>query len=180
MNLISLISIIILSFNSVTISLDETIPEPSYEVVEDPIYCTVDADVLSIDNLIETTDVYFEGDNCAEIFIDLLENENYIPIYSGTTDDGFYLSGIRGVDTSLIELDENIKEYLINNEIDFSESVYIEGELSEFDITEYSGWVYTVNGEMPSVGMCDYIPQPGDEIQLSFSLNYGDDIGLVN
>ena len=51
-----------------------------------------------------------------------------------------------------------------------------DGVISEFDFTDSSGWIFTINGEIPSVGMCDYIPECGDEITLSFTLYYGEDL----
>lgn len=159
------------SLTDTQILVDYTTP------LDEAVYCSVDADNLSLE-LIEQTDIPFDGENCAEILVELIENEGFEPIYYGTTESGFYLSGIGGIDTSQITLTEDTIEYLTENNIEYAESVSSDGELSEFDITDRSGWVFLINGELPSVGMCDYIPQPGDEIRLTFTLNYGEDIDL--
>lgn len=50
-------------------------------------------------------------------------------------------------------------------------SVYIEGigNLYEFDCGDYSGWLYSVNGEKPTYGCSQYIVKNGDKIVFSFS-----------
>jgi hypothetical protein len=42
------------------------------------------------------------------------------------------------------------------------------GGLYEGDCTKNSGWVYSVNGEMPDCGMSDFTLSDGDEISVSF------------
>lgn len=163
-----------------TIYHEEEIINDADEYIENCVYCSVDANALSIGEIIPEEIVVTNGETCAEIFVQLLEGAGYLPIYSGTTTEGFYLSGIGGIDTQAIEINENIKAYLTENDIDFNENVTIDGELSEFDITDCAGWVFTVNDELPSVGMCDYIPSDGDVIRLVFTLNYGEDIYLVD
>ena len=54
-------------------------------------------------------------------------------------------------------------------------SAYIEGiaNLYEFDCGSGSGWVYTVNGEMPQVGCSDVKLKDRDIIVWHYTLNYG-------
>lgn len=52
------------------------------------------------------------------------------------------------------------------------------GWLGEFDYTSMSGWLYSVNGKYPNVGMSDYILSDGDVIRLTFTLwGWGADVG---
>lgn len=57
-------------------------------------------------------------------------------------------------------------------------SVYIEGinNLYEFDCGESSGWVYTVNGQIPSCSSSKYILKDGDKIAWIYTLEFGKDI----
>lgn len=57
-------------------------------------------------------------------------------------------------------------------------SVYIEGisNLYEFDCGEQSGWMYTVNGQIPNYSCSDYIVENKDVITFSYTCNLGEDI----
>lgn len=58
------------------------------------------------------------------------------------------------------------------------DSAYIEGigNLYEFDAGNLSGWMYRINGAVPSVGCSQYIPQSGDIIEFLYSCNMGKDL----
>ncbi|MBQ8004239.1 MAG: DUF4430 domain-containing protein [Oscillospiraceae bacterium] len=63
--------------------------------------------------------------------------------------------------------------------LDFSEtpaygSTYIKGisNLYELDCGEFSGWLYTVNGESPDVGYSQYKPNDGDEIAFTYTCDW--------
>lgn len=146
------------------------------EPIENCVYCAVDASTVSLGEIIPLKEVPFNGENCAEILVSLIEEEGLVPVYSGTTDEWFYLSAIEGIDTSSIAIPDELKAFLTENGASYTESVYTEGVLSEFDLTDTSGWIFMVNGEIPSVGMCDYVPKEGDEIKLCFTLYYGEDL----
>lgn len=179
MNILNIVTAVILSISSTVSSIvtDYNIMLSEYEAAdEQTVICSVVADNVSLGNIIEPRDVFFNDDNCAEILVKLLESEGYTPIYTGTTNEWFYLSAIEGVDTSDANLTEAAKSFLDEKGVEYSNSVYADSVLSEFDFTNSSGWIYTVNGEIPSVGMCDYFPASGDVIKLQFTLYYGEDI----
>lgn len=44
------------------------------------------------------------------------------------------------------------------------------GGLYEGDCTKRSGWVYTVNGDKPNVGMSGYVLEDGDDIVIYFTI----------
>ncbi len=62
----------------------------------------------------------------------------------------------RAAESSSITLDES--------------SGYIRGiaGFQEFDCGDYSGWMYEVNGESPSVGCDQYTLQPGDQVEFLY------------
>ncbi len=56
--------------------------------------------------------------------------------------------------------------------------VYVSGinYIYELEYGEFSGWVYRVNGVMPSVGCNSYILSDGDEIEWIYTLDLGNDL----
>ncbi len=56
---------------------------------------------------------------------------------------------------------------------------YIEGiaNLYEFDCGNLSGWMFSINGEFPSVGCSDVKVSSGDKLAFLYTCNMGDDIG---
>ena len=59
-----------------------------------------------------------------------------------------------------------------------TKSVYIEGinNLYEFDCGKQSGWMYTVNGDVPNVSCSEYKIKENDEIKFQYTCNLGEDI----
>ena len=57
-------------------------------------------------------------------------------------------------------------------------SMYIEGiaNIYAFDAGELSGWVYRVNGIVPSYSCSEYIVADGDNIEFIYTCNSGKDI----
>lgn len=92
--------------------------------------------------------------------------EEYIP------EDGVILEKssyeIESGDTVYDILSEAAAENKIHMETSGSEeAVYVEGinNIYEFDFGDLSGWVYLVNGEEPSMGCGEYVPDDGDKIE---------------
>jgi hypothetical protein len=50
------------------------------------------------------------------------------------------------------------------------------GGLSEGDVGAKSGWMYSVNGAFPSIGVTLYKVKSGDFVQLRYTLNGGADV----
>ena len=52
-------------------------------------------------------------------------------------------------------------------------SVYVEGigNLNEFDCGGTSGWMFSVNGEVPSVSAGEYVLKDGDIVRWYYSLS---------
>ena len=51
-------------------------------------------------------------------------------------------------------------------------SVYVRGisNIYEKDFGDLSGWIYTVNGEIPSLGCSKYKLSPGDVVEWKYTL----------
>ena len=62
-----------------------------------------------------------------------------------------------------------------------SDMAYISGinYLYEHDFGDLSGWVYKVNGELPSVGCAGYVLKNGDQIEWCYTLDLGNDSFLA-
>lgn len=60
-------------------------------------------------------------------------------------------------------------------------SAYVEGigNLYELDCGAASGWMFQVNGTFPNVGASAVELQDGDQVQWSYTLNLGGDLGQV-
>lgn len=58
------------------------------------------------------------------------------------------------------------------------DSVYIEGiaNLYQFDAGELSGWVYRVNGKIPSSGCSLHILENGDKVEFLYTCDLGADV----
>lgn len=58
------------------------------------------------------------------------------------------------------------------------ETYYVEGihQLYEMDCGSSSGWIYSVNGNFPSVGSSDYRIAPGDKIVFFYTCDNGMDV----
>lgn len=78
-----------------------------------------------------------------------------------------------------------LKRVLLENKIHLEfegttiyDSVYIEGigNIYEFDGGDMSGWLYKVNGKVPSVGCSQYTLKTGDKIEFLYTCNMGLDL----
>lgn len=129
---------------------------------------------------------FYEGDSVAHIVTRLLGDGNYtntgsVGDTSGTVETGFYLASVRdGFNGSE---PTNIPKYILD-EISKDDNVNIEyqrlepGFLGEFDYTNQSGWMYSVNNWFPNYGSSVCWPKDGDVIRWQFTTyGYGKDIG---
>lgn len=116
----------------------------------------------------------YEGDTCATVLVRAFEEAGLELKYGSIN--SFYLSKIKGVDKGWTCLPGYMKEYLEENGVELEEND--DEWLGEFDYTGMSGWMYTVNGVLPNIGMSGYKPKDGDVFRLQFSTyGYGSDLG---
>lgn len=58
----------------------------------------------------------------------------------------------------------------------YIKSITVSGKtLAQFDRGVNSGWLYYVNGEIPQVGIMDYIPEANDVIEVKYTTDYTKD-----
>ncbi|MBE7035643.1 MAG: DUF4430 domain-containing protein [Ruminococcaceae bacterium] len=84
-------------------------------------------------------------------------------------------------DTVFDVLEKELKNRNIHFEfskVSLYDSSYIEGigNLYEFDFGNLSGWIYRVNGKVPSVGCSQYRLKNGDKIEFLYTCNMGRDL----
>ena len=117
----------------------------------------------------------YEGDTCATILVRAFEEAGLEIKYTGNMS-SFYLSQIKGADKGWTCLPQYLQEYLDSKNVTLKENK--DEWLGEFDYTNMSGWMYTVNGTMANVGMGQYKPNSGDVIRLQFTTyGHGWDLG---
>lgn len=137
---------------------------------------SVDADTIGLGQLCAQSEVaIYEGDSGVDVIERFLEQNGFTADFSGEKDQR-YLQRIHksgafaggAINSELAELIKNdgIGESGISNA----------DSLGEFDYTYGSGWVYTVNGNMPAYGMGKVNFTDGDTVRLAFTVAYGRDI----
>lgn len=124
-----------------------------------------------------------EGESVGDITVDFLESNGLT--YNGSTS---YFSGFEFDDTIAPEYPEYLEPYIG----ELSDSGDGDGMLSEFDYSQYAGWVFTINDWWASYGASDAYPgqevtdyntgEPvalGDVIRWHYSVyGYGADCGF--
>lgn len=92
--------------------------------------------------------------------------------------DGIILSTsaitVKNGESVMSALKKILKENRINFSISSSGYVRMISGLSEFDCGAYSGWMYKVNGVLPSVSTKSYPLKDGDEVEFVYTCKMGD------
>lgn len=120
----------------------------------------------------------YQGERGSHV-IDRLFNEHGITYdYTGTHVNSFYLSTIyrEGVVKNPI-IPDDLAELVKYDFSRFEPEDYLPDSLGEFDFSNGSGWMYSVNGVYPNVGFADYYFKDGDVVRIRFTIALGADIG---
>lgn len=137
----------------------------------------VDATTLGLGILAEETLTVHEGDTAAELLLALLEEYGYEADYSGTPKLNFYLRRILGGDIAYYaSIPDNLWELIMRDGISLTDQ-HDRDSIGEFDYTRGSGWMCSINGIYPGIGLSEYYPIDGDVLALRFTLAFGKDIG---
>lgn len=142
-------------------------------------YITVEGYTLGLEHIIAPEKLEIkQGQNAAEMLLELLTEHNMEAYYGGTADNGFYLTGI-GFEVGLgpFRYNVNIPQAVRDNVEGILAQEDQDGILSAGEYTTQSCWLVTVNNRFPSAGLSDIYPQDGDVIRVQFSLAWGQDIG---
>ncbi|WP_159722837.1 DUF4430 domain-containing protein [Enterococcus sp. CSURQ0835] len=96
----------------------------------------------------------------------------------GTTDNNFYLTGIKGIDTKQPQIPSAVTQLAQQTNTKLSSVNASAPTLGEYSYSPTGGWLYSVNNQTPTVGMSDQKPTEGDVFRVQFSLvGYGADLG---
>ena len=140
---------------------------------------SVEASTVGLGYLIPpmTVDIY-QGQNLVVPVATALEENGFKYQYSGTLTDGFYLAHlIKDGITSGYSIPPDLAAAIDEDGLMWL-NVYHENSLGEFDFTQGSGWMYSVNGQYVGRSMSEVNPQDGDVVRLRYTLAYGKDVGL--
>lgn len=135
--------------------------------------------------LIEPTEVSFEeGDTVQDVVYEELDKAGYT--YEGPG----YLNYINQADSGKLNIPsyiQNMGDYVMYGgdkeaaPTNDAKNTLANNALGSFSYTQTSGWMYSVNGTVPDVGMSDYQVESGDVIRVQFSVfGYGSDIGAAS
>lgn len=128
---------------------------------------------------IEPTEVEIEpGVALSHALVDFLEAHGYKCSYAGSLDDGFYLAKVSKKNMIKgYKIPDKLKEFIIEDAILFDENNYESLDcLGEFDFSQGSGWMYSINGLYSSYGFNNAYVQDKDVVRVRFTLAYGKDI----
>ncbi len=146
--------------------------KPVQVTLNDALFANMADKFEGIDNIAEMR-AAFNGAYLCEY---LLAEAGYTTRYTGTLSDSYYLASV-GFPYTAVPDDKLLDCLKADADVTFDLSTQTGGHLGEFCYTNLSGWLYSVNGTFPTIGLSGYFPQDGDIIRLQFSLNMGKDIG---
>ena len=138
---------------------------------------SVEAGTVGLGYLVPPTEVtIYEGENAVYPLARVLEAYGYQYNYTGTPENGFYLAHIiRDGITAGAQVPEDLAERIEEDGLAWNS--YSANSLGQFDFCEKSGWMYQVNGNVPSTGLSECYLHDGDSMRVRFTLALGRDIG---
>ncbi len=146
---------------------------------------TVYLDMTTVGLGVWETETYplIQGQPASYTVVQYLEDMGFTCTYSGTLDNGFYLSRITLTDMFRgATIPQTLYELLVRD----GQTIYYQTKpttmserdsLGEMDFTRGSGWMYAVNGYYPGRGLSQYYLNDGDVVCLRFTVAWGKDIG---
>ena len=119
-----------------------------------------------------------EGETAASVLLRFLQERGYEPDYQGSATMNFYLRRIsRGDIAYRANVPEHLWELILRDGITTNDN-YDRDSIGEFDYTQGSGWMYSINGTLyEGTGMSGYKVRNAITIYVRFTLSYGKDIG---
>ena len=119
----------------------------------------------------------YEGENGAQVLDRYLSSLGYTYECTGSLTGGFYLGRICGLSTDLSKasLEKTVAAKI--DEDSWTGDIQQDHALGEFDFTDKSGWMYSVNNVFPNVGFSDYYLDDGDVMRVQFTVALGKEIG---
>lgn len=139
---------------------------------------SVEASTVGLGNLIAPTKVELhEGEKGSYVVDQLLRAKGYTYVNTGILDQNFYLASIAKEQlTSKVKIPSDLAELVEQNAQFFDAKSYSPNALGEFDFSNGSGWMYSINGDYPNYGLADAYFLDGDVVRIRYTLFYGHDI----
>lgn len=139
---------------------------------------SLEADVLCLDYLIPPTKVeIYEGDT-SDVALRRFLNENGFECISTGAGAGFYLAGVGSA--GLFRDEKPMIASWANGAVSSSGGTiqynYEVGYLREKDFGPGSGWMFTINDEIPNYGFGSAYLEDGDVVRVRYTLGMGKDL----
>ncbi len=141
---------------------------------------SVEATTVGLGYLISPHQVeIYQGERASYVLDRVLKNAGIKYMNTGSLDSKFYMSAVHksGI-SSNIDIPEDLLSTLEEHNITVDLTNIHPDVLGELDLTQGSGWMYSVNGIYANVGFADYYLKDGDELRIRYTLDLGNDIGL--
>jgi len=140
---------------------------------------TIDATTLGLGIIASEFEYQIKQDVPASYAVmEALEYYGFEGDYSGSLDVGFYLKSISAkYIANGSKVPDNLWQKILDDELTLT-GQKSKHKISEFDYTEGSGWMYSIDGELyPGRGLSSYYLEDGQHLILRFTLAYGKDLG---
>ncbi|MCK9478584.1 MAG: S-layer homology domain-containing protein [Firmicutes bacterium] len=121
-----------------------------------------------------------EGENAGMMLDRIIKQAGFDYEKTGTLASNFYLSAIIDAENQLNltpQIPEVLEIHLQNDMNYYDPTEFMEGRLGEFDFSNGSGWMYSLNNIFPNVGFADSYLSDGDVVRVQYTLAYGMDNG---
>ncbi|MDO4556074.1 MAG: DUF4430 domain-containing protein, partial [Lachnospiraceae bacterium] len=151
---------------------------------EGTVYVAVEKFTIGQGYIVEPREITISsGERVSSVFERLMDEEGLTASIDLNSSYGWYLEGIKNVDTGDGHIPACIQGMSDNPPTDAdiypaSEKNINYPDLEQFSYTTTSGWCYAVNNVFPSVGMGNYTAHDGDVIRFRFTIHgTGADLG---
>lgn len=140
---------------------------------------SIEATTIGLGYIIPPTKVEIREKEPASVVLDkFLKEKGFGYESTGKIDNAFYLAYLKkdGLVSNPV-IPEDLAALVKEEDEDFDPEGYNPNILGEFDFSQGSGWMYSVNGHYPNYGFADCYLLDGDVIRIRYTLFYGRDIG---
>lgn len=146
---------------------------------------SVEATTVGLGYLIPPTQIVLEENQPISYYVaNLLAQNGYVYTHDGTIENSFYLKTIGKTNAfATPSIPEDLLEAMKKDGNDpglfqsYNPANFSPDYLGEFNFTNKSGWLYTVNNQNLNLGMSLVLPNANDFIRVRYSLANGKDIG---
>lgn len=138
----------------------------------------VDATTVGMGILADEKADIIQGKPASYTLLSALEQMNFEYEFAGTEMIGFYIRSIsRGNAFKKAEIPQQLYEMIQKDEIEMR-TPCSKNTLGEYDFTQGSGWLYSVNGgNYAGKGLSEWYLNDGDTLYMRYTVAYGKDIG---